>query len=199
GGYCCYCFCSSRRRHTRFSRDWSSDVCSSDLVDDIDYSGHGAYRDGDVIGAVGEGHGTGGEDHENSEYTFNTGKPVFGIGRLVLADPTEKEHPDDGDQDSNRNGDQAAFKKAETDAGFLEDVGQPFQDGYHRDQEAHGEHIKGDIAFGVAERVVGIEDQVLHRTEDPEGDNTCDDGGDNPAGDDGGHCTPVNGIDGNTH
>src|SRR5690606_39546422 len=25
-------FFSSRRRHTRFSRDWSSDVCSSDLV-----------------------------------------------------------------------------------------------------------------------------------------------------------------------
>src|SRR5690606_39595277 len=24
---------SSRRRHTRFSRDWSSDVCSSDLAD----------------------------------------------------------------------------------------------------------------------------------------------------------------------
>src|SRR5690606_40473468 len=24
-------FVSSRRRHTRFSRDWSSDVCSSDL------------------------------------------------------------------------------------------------------------------------------------------------------------------------
>src|SRR5690606_39425225 len=23
----------SRRRHTRFSRDWSSDVCSSDLID----------------------------------------------------------------------------------------------------------------------------------------------------------------------
>src|SRR5690606_39900909 len=26
------CFFSSRRRHTRFSRDWSSDVCSSDLI-----------------------------------------------------------------------------------------------------------------------------------------------------------------------
>src|SRR5690606_40217854 len=25
------CFFSRRRRHTRFSRDWSSDVCSSDL------------------------------------------------------------------------------------------------------------------------------------------------------------------------
>src|SRR5690625_1342278 len=30
-------FVSSRRRHTRWPRDWSSDVCSSDLVDDIDY------------------------------------------------------------------------------------------------------------------------------------------------------------------
>src|SRR5690606_6633712 len=28
-------FFSSRRRHTRFSRDWSSDVCSSDLLKDI--------------------------------------------------------------------------------------------------------------------------------------------------------------------
>src|SRR5690606_40147720 len=29
-------FFSSRRRHTRFSRDWSSDVCSSDLLRMID-------------------------------------------------------------------------------------------------------------------------------------------------------------------
>src|SRR2546422_6808991 len=28
-----YFFFSSRRRHTRCSRDWSSDVCSSDLTD----------------------------------------------------------------------------------------------------------------------------------------------------------------------
>src|SRR5687768_11905749 len=27
-----YFFFSSRRRHTRCSRDWSSDVCSSDLI-----------------------------------------------------------------------------------------------------------------------------------------------------------------------
>src|SRR5690606_40777983 len=27
-----FLFFSSRRRHTRFSRDWSSDVCSSDLI-----------------------------------------------------------------------------------------------------------------------------------------------------------------------
>src|SRR2546429_1933104 len=28
---CHFCFFSGRRRHTRGSRDWSSDVCSSDL------------------------------------------------------------------------------------------------------------------------------------------------------------------------
>src|SRR5690606_40322757 len=41
---------SSRRRHTRFSRDWSSDVCSSDLEhpDDIPQSrssGRGDHSD----------------------------------------------------------------------------------------------------------------------------------------------------------
>src|SRR5699024_11265632 len=36
--YLCICvwlltfFCSSRSRHTRSKRDWSSDVCSSDLI-----------------------------------------------------------------------------------------------------------------------------------------------------------------------
>src|SRR2546422_3890821 len=30
-------FFSSRRRHTRCSRDWSSDVCSSDLVSPLRY------------------------------------------------------------------------------------------------------------------------------------------------------------------
>src|SRR6267378_745973 len=34
-----YCFFSSRRRHTRSLRDWSSDVCSSDLARDIGCSG----------------------------------------------------------------------------------------------------------------------------------------------------------------
>src|SRR5690606_39285038 len=31
-------FFSSRRRHTRFSRDWSSDVCSSDLLATAGYN-----------------------------------------------------------------------------------------------------------------------------------------------------------------
>src|SRR5205085_8267192 len=31
--FCFFFFFSSRRRHTRFDCDWSSDVCSSDLKD----------------------------------------------------------------------------------------------------------------------------------------------------------------------
>src|SRR5207253_8309599 len=31
-------FYSSRRRHTRWPRDWSSDVCSSDLIGSVIYS-----------------------------------------------------------------------------------------------------------------------------------------------------------------
>src|SRR2546422_3748805 len=40
--YSCSFFFSSRRRHTRCSRDWSSDVCSSDLdlVFDADAADH---------------------------------------------------------------------------------------------------------------------------------------------------------------
>src|SRR5882762_6251941 len=36
---CVYFFFSSRRRHTRFKCDWSSDVCSSDLMSGRPVSG----------------------------------------------------------------------------------------------------------------------------------------------------------------
>src|SRR5690606_39755928 len=39
-----YFFFSSRRRHTRFSRDWSSDVCSSDLKDPVELHGEQITR-----------------------------------------------------------------------------------------------------------------------------------------------------------
>src|SRR5690625_7120414 len=36
-------FFSSRRRHTRWPRDWSSDVCSSDLIKNLTSSNTGPY------------------------------------------------------------------------------------------------------------------------------------------------------------
>src|SRR5688500_20307305 len=50
---CIFFFFSSRRRHTRLQGDWSSDVCSSDLVDDQGVRGTPAQitvrRDGEVL------------------------------------------------------------------------------------------------------------------------------------------------------
>src|SRR5690349_24065954 len=42
-------FFSSRRRHTRSLRDWSSDVCSSDLLMELRLFGHRAFAMGGVV------------------------------------------------------------------------------------------------------------------------------------------------------
>src|SRR5690606_40112273 len=46
-------FFSSRRRHTRFSRDWSSDVCSSDLMPQtVEAINHAQAADVPIVVAV---------------------------------------------------------------------------------------------------------------------------------------------------
>src|SRR5260370_5536103 len=44
----CFFFFSSRRRHTRFKCDWSSDVCSSDLFFSAGITKHRKYRGGEI-------------------------------------------------------------------------------------------------------------------------------------------------------
>src|SRR5699024_11373167 len=62
---CVFSLFSSRRRHTRSKRDWSSDVCSSDLaIVDIGSTGDNAVTtafDGKVAFVIGE-HGNGGRN-----------------------------------------------------------------------------------------------------------------------------------------
>src|SRR5215471_11065768 len=60
--FVCICLCgwfrffffffSSRRRHTRSLRDWSSDVCSSDLEADRDIAGREAKTGADAVGPL---------------------------------------------------------------------------------------------------------------------------------------------------
>src|SRR2546422_7833927 len=78
---CFFFFFSSRRRHTRCSRDWSSDVCSSDLGVPV------AARGGeDVFGAAGAAI----PDRRRSERA-GTAYPLrdghFVIGALVVTGP----------------------------------------------------------------------------------------------------------------
>src|SRR3712207_7227144 len=47
----CVFFFSSRRRHTRYWRDWSSDVCSSDLALFYFGDGHALQGDGEIVGS----------------------------------------------------------------------------------------------------------------------------------------------------
>src|SRR5256884_8317511 len=54
-----YFFFSSRRRHTRCSRDWSSDVCSSDLRPSADRPGGAARVPAEVIERIVRGIGLG--------------------------------------------------------------------------------------------------------------------------------------------
>src|SRR5690606_40243069 len=66
---------SSRRRHTRFSRDWSSDVCSSDLGAEILMEGFIRPGDTAIEGPFGDHTG-----HYNGQGEF----PVLTIERLRL-------------------------------------------------------------------------------------------------------------------
>src|SRR5690606_23340423 len=60
-------FFSSRRRHTRFSRDWSSDVCSSDL----------AWSDALSDVALPEGEGLAGLDPRMDTEAFDGGRDTL--------------------------------------------------------------------------------------------------------------------------
>src|SRR3989475_6665446 len=82
-------FFSSRRRHTRFDCDWSSDVCSSDLNPEVLYAAFWqAQRYPWKLVSGGQGGGlfksTDGGEHW-TEITHNPGLPAGVWGNIGLA------------------------------------------------------------------------------------------------------------------
>src|SRR5690606_40126697 len=64
---CFFFFFSSRRRHTRFSRDWSSDVCSSDLSAGAPSGAGGTAATGGGGGGQPSGGASSGGTHRSEE------------------------------------------------------------------------------------------------------------------------------------
>src|SRR5207253_7542522 len=79
-------FFSSRRRHTRWPRDWSSDVCSSDLLQTgprlrrglFSFDGQAALLQLRVVAGVGQAHAVDGGEGEPG------GRSPRGRGALPL-------------------------------------------------------------------------------------------------------------------
>src|SRR5690606_35531044 len=92
-------FFSSRRRHTRFSRDWSSDVCSSDLEQE-QAAGEEVDDGGDPLAhvqAVGAEHAEEGQQYPGQVEVDPPGAearirlPVYGRDQKQVNDPANEE------------------------------------------------------------------------------------------------------------
>src|SRR5690554_7245703 len=88
-------FFSSRRRHTRCGRDWSSDVCSSDLNPWLVRAlvGVGGGEDGDGVppGSELAGEDLDGADHRSEEHTSELQSRPHLVCRLLLEKKKKKE------------------------------------------------------------------------------------------------------------
>src|SRR5438309_5241211 len=91
--FCCFFFFffSSRRRHTRWNCDWSSDVCSSDLLDH-----HADRHDQEVLGQGRQRRGVGrvtedpGGEVRSEEHTSELQSQFHLVCRLLLEKKKKK-------------------------------------------------------------------------------------------------------------
>ncbi len=93
---------------------------------------------------------------------------------------TEDGHTEQHHQHADAHRQEDALSTGEVQADVLEALGH----GHKRDHEAGEEHVQRHEALGVAERLIGIDDQLLHAHEQAEGDQAGEERGDHPAGDD---------------
>src|SRR2546429_6850190 len=82
-------FFSSRRRHTRCSRDWSSDVCSSDLIVVIE----AAFVPGGIVWSALDHAAAGGDGHRIGE---NSRRPVDRLQDVLFGEMPKSFGPFDG-------------------------------------------------------------------------------------------------------
>ncbi|MNC31955.1 hypothetical protein D3C75_802930 [compost metagenome] len=108
----------------------------------------------------------------------------------IHLDATEDGDTDQHHQHADADREQDALTAAEVQADMLEALGHRHQ----RDHEAGEEHVDGHEALGVAERLIGVDDQPLHAHEQAEGDQAGEERGDHPTGDDRADGAPLHRI-----
>src|SRR5699024_11969748 len=85
-------FVSSRRRHTRSKRDWSSDVCSSDLTT----QGRKALQTRSFRGSKSRNKVSVGEPAEGSLPSYTTPKPTVNLTSVASAGTPRPPAPEIG-------------------------------------------------------------------------------------------------------
>ncbi len=140
---------------------------------------------------MGEGHGTGGKDHQHAEHSLDTFE-TEGVGlALATADAALAPDTQAHQRQAKEHRDQQTLERSKVQAHVLEALGQ----GHHGDDETHQEHVHRHIALGSGERVVGFEHQTLHRLEQHETDGARKQRRDDPAGGDLAHLSPAHRLD----
>ena len=141
------------------------------VLDHADHRRQRADRVGDVVRAVGEGHGAGGEHHQHAEDALHAGEVIVAAGTAVTTvDAVFQQQAEHHDDHAERHRQQQAFTERQMQA----NVGEPLDQRHHRDDEADQEDIARHIALGRRERIGVVEDQHLHGTEQHEGEHASD-------------------------
>ncbi|MNJ34167.1 hypothetical protein D3C77_288670 [compost metagenome] len=128
---------------------------------------------------MGESHGTGGDHHQDAEHLLHVGEVHLVVILRVVLLTANVEPAADGEGHRDGDGEQYALAVAQVQT----DVGQPLLDGHQADDQRGQEHVEGDIALGVGQRVVGVEDELLHADEHEVGDDARDGRCDHPGAD----------------
>ncbi len=155
----------------------------------------GADGVGHVVGAVGKGHGTGGDHHQDAEYLLHVGEVHLAVILRVVflaanVDPA---------RDRYRNGDDH-WKQGTLPIGQVQtDVGQALLDGHQADHQGGQEHVKRHIALGVVQGIIGVEDKLLHADEHEVGDDAGEGRGYDPGADNATKLAPLYRLRANAH
>ena len=142
---------------------------------------------------MGKRHATGSDHHQDAKYALDSNEMLLFLGLGIGLDAVDEECADEGNADSDCNGQNVTVAKTDCQAYMLE----AFQDRHQRDRKGRQEHVDRDVAPSSTERVFVTQNQFLHAEINQERDKTGGHRRNHPAHDDRADLAPLHGIDAN--